>query len=110
MKKLKITYVSKSRIYPSFGDANETPPRIRIRIRKDLPIAVKKFVLEHEKYHIKDYQKLTKENKKYYWIWGEIKANFFGAIKHPFRALICFLMSLSPARLKFYWQRIKKSK
>jgi len=106
MKNPKIIWVSKSKLYPVLGDAREIPPRIRVR--KDLPKAVREFVLEHEKYHIKDWQRLrAKKIKEYNWIWGEIKAGFYGAKKHPFGFLLCFLM-LSPARLKFYLQRIKK--
>lgn len=108
MKRLKITYVPKSRIYPAFGDAYESPPKIIIR--KDLPKAVKKYVLEHEKYHIKDWQRLTKEKKEYNWIWGEIKACFYGALKHPFGALLCGIMTLQPYRLKFYFKRFKEGK
>ena len=108
MKNPKITYVPKSKIYPAFGDARETPPIIRVR--KDLPKVVQKFVLEHEKYHLKDWQKLSEKDKEYNWIWGEIKAGFYGAIKHPFGFFVCVLMSLSPARLKFYLQRVRKGK
>ena len=104
----KIKYVSKKKLYPAFGDAQEIPPRIRVR--KDLPKLVKKFVLEHEKYHIRDWQRLTKENKKYYWIWGEIKANIYSAIRHPLGSIITLIMSLQPYRIKLYIQRIKKGK
>ncbi|MBU4308225.1 MAG: hypothetical protein KJ566_00310 [Nanoarchaeota archaeon] len=59
---MKIKYVSKEKLFPAFGDATEIPPKIRIR--KDLPKVVKRFVLEHEKYHIKDWQSLTKKRQK----------------------------------------------
>ena len=108
MKNPKVIYVSKSKLYPAFGDAKEIPPRIRVR--KDLPKVVRKFVLEHEQYHIKDWQRLTKENKKYNWFWGEIKANIYGAIKHPFGFLICMVMSLHPYRIKMYFKRFKQGK
>ena len=106
MKNLKIIYVAKSKLYPAFGDAKEIPPRIRIR--RDLPKVVQEFVLTHEKYHIRDWQKLAKENKKYYWVWGEIKANIYGVFKHPLGFLICALMSLQPYRIKFYFKRFKQ--
>lgn len=106
MRNPEVRYVPKSEIYPAFGDAYENPPRIRIR--KDLPKVLKEFVLEHEKYHIKDWQRLTKEKKKYYWILGEIKAGFYGAMKHPFGFLLSLIMSLNPARIKFYFERVKK--
>jgi len=108
MKNIKVTYVSKLELYPAFGDASEIPPRIRIR--KDLPDAVKKFILAHENYHIKDWRKLTKEGRKYNWIWGEIKANIYGTMKHPFGALLCGMMGLYPYRLKFYFKRFKQGK
>ena len=106
--KAKVRYVLKKSLYPAFGDANEIPPLIRVR--NDLPMSVQKFVLAHEKYHIKDWQRLTKDNKKYFWIWGEIKANLYGFFKHPFGALLCGLMSLSPYRLKFFFQRVREGK
>jgi len=40
----------------------------------------------------------------------ERKVGFYGAKKHPLGFFICFLMSLSPTRLKFYLQRIRKGK
>ena len=44
-------------------------------VRNDLPRIVKKFVKEHELYHLKD--------KSKNWIWREIKANVYGLFKHP---------------------------
>ncbi len=108
MKKLKINYVPKTKIYPAFGEAWEKTQTINIR--KDLPKAVQKFLIEHEKFHLKDWAHLNKNKKEYNWIIGELKAGFYGAIKHPFGFLICFLMSLSPSRLKFYWKRFKEGK
>lgn len=106
--KTKIIYVSKSKLYPSFGYAYEKPPRIKIR--KDLPKSVQNFVLEHEKYHLKDWQRLKKQKKEYNWILGEIKAGVYGASKHPFGALLAFLMSLQSYRIKLYFQRFRKGK
>jgi len=108
MRNPEVIYVSKSELYPAFGDAEEIPPRVRVR--KDLPKAAQKFVLSHEKYHILDWQRSTKENKKYYWIWGEIKANIYGALKHPFGFLVCGIMNLQPSRIKFYFKRFKQGK
>jgi len=97
--KLKIKYVSKKKLSPAFGDIN-TKKNI-VSIRSDLPKIVKEFVKEHELYHLKD------KSKK--WIWREIKANIYGAFKHPIGFIICFIMSLVPYRLKFYFNRFKKS-
>jgi hypothetical protein len=108
MKSPRVTYVSRSELFPVFGNAEEVPPIIKIR--KDLPKVVQKFVLSHEKYHIKDWQRLAGQNKRYYWILGEIKANVYGAIKHPFGFLLCVIMSLQPYRIKFYLRKFKKGK
>ena len=108
MRKTKISYVPKSRIYPAFGSAYETPPRILIR--EDLPLCLRDFVLEHEKCHITDWQRLEKEGKEYNWIIGEMRAGFFGAIKHPFGFLLSVIMSFSPSRLKFYFKRFREGK
>jgi hypothetical protein len=70
---------------------------------------MQKFVLEHEKYHIKDWQRLERKgNENYNWIWGEIKATFFGGLKHPLGFLFTALISLRPSRIKLYIERLKK--
>ena len=51
MKNPKISYVPKLELYPAFGRAIENSNTIKIR--DDLPSLVKKFILEHEKYHLK---------------------------------------------------------
>ncbi len=106
MKPSKIYYVSKSRLYPAFAYATENPSIIRIR--KDLPKSVKRFLLSHETYHIQDWQRLAKKKKEYNWILGEIRANTYGTFKHPLGALICAIMSLQPYRIKFYFDRIRQ--
>ncbi len=96
--KSKIRYVSKKKLYPAFGDTyNE---KNIVFVRKDLPLAVKKFVKEHELYHLKD--------KSKNWVWREIKANVYGLFKHPFGFLLCVIMSLAPYRLRFYFKRFRK--
>ena len=105
MKSPKISYVSKSKIYPAFGEALLNPPRIKVR--KDLPNSVKKFILEHEEYHIRDWERLDKMNKEYNCFWGEIRANFYAAFKHPLGFLLCVIMSLQPYRLKLYFDRFR---
>jgi len=98
MKTPRVIYISKSKLYPAFGDA-DIKKQIA-HVRKDLPKSVKKYVKQHELYHLKDNTKN--------WVWREIKASIYGAIKHPIGALICLIMTLAPCRLKFYWQRIKR--
>jgi len=96
--KSKIKYVSKNKLYPAFGEADIK--KNTVYIRKDLPNVVKRFIKEHELYHIKDESKII--------LWREIKANIYGAIKHPLGFLLCIIMSLSPYRLKFYFNRFRK--
>ena len=79
----------------AFGLAGEP-----IEIRKDLPNRVKSFVIDHEKYHLKD----TSKN----WLWREVKANMVSGFKHPIGFLQTAWMSLTnKERLKFYQDRFK---
>jgi len=98
--KPKIRYASKKKLYPAFGEANVK--KNIVYIRNDLPKIVKKFIKEHELYHLKDESK--------FWLWREIKANVYGAFKYPLGFLLCIFMSLSPYRLKFYFNRFKAEK
>ncbi len=66
MGNVKIVYVAKDKLYPAFGDAGKHPPSIRIR--KDLPKVVQKFILEHERYHVLYSPNLETRNN---WIWEE---------------------------------------
>jgi len=94
-----ITYVKKEEIYPAFGICNSIGD---IKVREDLPQNVKWFVLEHEIYHSTDTSK--------FWLWREIKANWCGFKQHPIGFIVTVFMSLSPYRLKLYWQRFKNNK
>jgi len=94
----QIKYVKKESIYPAFGKAYMKAQIATVR--DDLPTIVKKFVLEHELYHLRDSAK--------WWVWREIKANLYGAWKHPFGFIYCCLLSLSWDRLRFYHSRFKK--
>jgi len=91
-----IKYVSKNKLYPKFGEAVKNS----VFIRNDLPSPVKKFVKEHELYHLEDNAKN--------WIWREIKANTSATIKHPLGFIITLVMSLQPYRLKFYIKKLKE--
>jgi len=93
-----IIYVKKEAIYPAFGICSSNGT---IKIREDLPRPAKKFVLEHETYHITD--------KSTYWLWRELKANSYSAIQHPVGFIITAVMSLAPYRLKYYYQRFKNN-
>jgi hypothetical protein len=93
-----IQYVAKEVLYPKFGDYGKG----EIRVRADLPKCVREFVSEHEVYHSADTAK--------FWLWREIKANAFAAIKHPIGLIATAFMSLSPGRLKYYVSRFKNGK
>ena len=90
----EIICQTKKELYPRFGYASEQVAYAR----GDLPNCVRKFVTEHELYHLRDDAK--------WWVWREIKANIAGALKHPLGFLGCVLMSLVPSRLRYYWKRI----
>jgi hypothetical protein len=104
MAKPKVSYVSKEKLYPAFGEALVDPPRIKIR--KDLPKNVKRFVLAHEKYHLKDWERCKKKGKKYSVFLGEIRASFFPAFRYPLGFLLTIILSLQPYRLRLYFNRI----
>ena len=93
-----ITYVNKEKLYPSFGVCYADG---RIEVRNDLPNIVIKFVVQHEIYHRTD--------KAKNWIWREIKANVYAFTQHPIGGLYTVFLSLSPSRLKFYYDRWKKN-
>jgi len=105
---MRIKYVSKKKLYPAFGLALKNGERIFIR--RDLPKIVQKSVLEHEKFHILDYRRLKKKNKKKQNVfWSEIKANVYGLSRQPLGAIVTLVLDLSPSRLKMYLVSYKKS-
>ena len=89
-KRPLIQYVSKDKIAPSFG--KYWHKTALIEIRRDLPVAARHCILEHELAHHRG--------------WGEIGANAISAWKHPWGFIVTAVMSLSPTRLAFYWRRI----
>jgi len=93
---MKIYYVDKQKLYPAFGRAFWNTNIIWIR--NDLSDRVKRFVLEHEKRHLKD-------GKMRFWWWGEIRANLYGGYKEPLGFIVTIMLSLSPYRLMFYCKR-----
>jgi len=96
---MKIYYVDKDQLYPSFGKAFWNTKIIWVR--NDLSDRVKRFVLEHEKQHLKD-------GKMSFWWWGEIRANMCGMWKEPRGFITTVFLSLSPYRLLYYCKRIVK--
>lgn len=94
---MNIIYVEKEEIYPRFGYSEVSTQTVWVR--KDLPSAVLRFVLEHEIYHLSD--------KAKWWVWREIKANCFAATKETWGFILTCFLSLQPYRLKYYWDRIR---
>jgi len=91
----EIIYQTKKELYPRFGYA--LPSEQIVYVRGDLPNCVRRFVTEHELYHLRD--------KSKWWVWREIRANIAGALRHPFGFIVCAMISLAPYRLKYYWKR-----
>ena len=94
----KVVYLPRAELDPRFGQADMAAQIAYVR--QDLPGPVRRFVAAHEVYHLYD--------DAVWWIWREIKANVAAAWKHPLGFLLCACMSLSPSRLRFYLQRIKR--
>ena len=95
----EIFYVPKETLYPSFGAYRQG----RIEVRADLPRIVQAFVLANEQYHAED-----KTDR--WWLWQEVSANWAAFKKEPLGGMVTVLMSLSPARLWFYWDRARRGK
>jgi hypothetical protein len=93
----EVIYQTTKDLYPRFGLA--LPEKNQVYVRRDLPQPVKRFVISHELYHLGD--------KAQWWIWREAKANVHAAMRHPIGFVGCVLMSLTPYRLWYYWQRIR---
>ena len=92
---IKINKVAKAILYPRFGKAIISK-RIAM-VRNDLPAAVQRFVIAHERFHIDDPARA--------WLWREIRANAAGAVKHPGGFFLACLLSLAPYRIQFYIRR-----
>jgi hypothetical protein len=88
---------TREKLYPRFGLA--LPDKQLVYVRDDLPGCVKRFVIGHELYHLRD--------KAQWWIWREVKANIHAAIRHPIGLVACVFMSLAPYRLWYYAQGIR---
>jgi hypothetical protein len=67
-----------------------------------LPRCVKDFLVVHETYHATD--------KDMGWIRRELKANWAGFKEYPVGFFVTMIMSLTPSRLKMYYQRWKNKK
>ena len=93
----EVIYQTRENLYPRFGLA--LLGKGQVYVRKDLPECVKRFVISHELYHLRD--------KAQWPIWMEVKATIHAAMRHPTGFVACVSMSLAPNRLRYYWQRIR---
>ena len=93
----EVIYQTREDLYPRFGLA--LPDKQQLYARDDLPESVKRFVISHELYHLRD--------KAQWWVWREVKANGHAAMTHPIGFVGCVLMSLAPYRLRYYAQRLR---
>jgi len=93
----EVIYQTSESLYPRFGLA--LPDKQQVYVRDDLPGCVKRFVINHELYHLGDNAR--------WWLLREVKATVHAAIWHPIGFVACALMSLAPYRLWYYAQRIR---
>ena len=89
-----ITYVDKDVLAPKFGYFDG----VTIKIRKDLPPRVIRFVRMHELYHCAD-----KANDG--WVKREIRANIFPGLRDPLGLIQTIVLSLNGERLHYYYTR-----
>ena len=107
---MKIKYVEKEKISPATGFVvykTET-----IYIDKTLPKIIQKFILEHEKFHLKDYKRL--KGKKESLFWCELKAYVYAFFKQPLAGLLAIIRNLYPPKFisfvkLYFWNNRKKT-
>jgi len=103
--KTKIYFVEKGIIQPLFGLAtvDNTSKGLMgtIKIQKNLPDKVSKFIKEHEIFHIKDYKHQGG------WFMREIRANIFALIKEPIGFLETTILTITnPDRRIYYFKKL----
>lgn len=97
---IKVKYVKKEKLYPASGIAifkTET-----IYISKDIPKLVQKFLVEHEKFHIRDHKRLKKKGKKETLFWCELKAYVYAFFKQPLGGVVAIIRNLTPKRIVYF--------
>ncbi|MFA6392500.1 MAG: hypothetical protein WCW54_00220 [Candidatus Paceibacterota bacterium] len=106
-QKFKIYFVSKDKLGIAFGRAylkNEGEKSYG-EVREDLNPVIKKFVIEHELYHLTDKSRCMG-------IFGmELRANIIPGLKNPiglFMTILATLFSLD--RIKFYLGKLNIKK
>lgn len=102
---LKVECVDKSVIYPRFGFWKESGDDFVLQIRKDLPEAIRGFLIAHETGHVLDKQ--AGDFDCDHWTENEIEATWYAIFYCPWGAVLTALWSLAPYRLAYYWSRFK---
>lgn len=102
-QKFKIYFVSKDKLGLAFGRAylkNEGEESYG-EVREDLNPIIKKFVIEHELYHLTD-------KSRWMGILGmELRANIIPGIRNPIGLFVTILATLfSLERMKFYLKKV----
>lgn len=103
-KEYKIYFVPKEKIAPAFGQAFPYEKKGGYaEVRNDLNPIVKRFVTEHELYHLTD-------NSKWLGRLGmEIRANIIPGIKNPIGFIYTIIYTIfSKERIKLYYEMIFK--
>jgi len=96
-----IQEVGKFELGPLFGNAHVIKSKHgqigKIKIREGLPPSIRRFIEEHEKYHIKDWE------SKSSWIMSEMKANMAAGLKEPVGFLHTTYLTISDSRRRNYY-------
>lgn len=106
-QKFRIYFISKDKLGLSFGRAylkNEGEESYG-EVREDLNPIIKKFVIEHELYHLTD-------KSRWMGILGmELRANIISGIRNPMGLFVTILATLfSWERMKFYLNKVLHKK
>jgi hypothetical protein len=68
----------------------------KVFVRSNLPDPIQQFVIEHEKYHLRDRRSWLG------WLGAELRANTYCGLRDPIGLIKTLLASLSKLRLKTY--------
>jgi hypothetical protein len=100
--KISVTFLEKERLAPAFSLA--FPKILKVYVRDDLPPRVRRFVENHEIYHVTD--KYTWGG----WVGRELRANLVPGLRDPVGLLLTIWATISSKeRLLFYLDRVRRS-
>ena len=100
---MRIKYVNREEIEPASALAIFKTENIYVD--KSLPKLIQKFLIEHEKFHLKDYKRL--KGKKENLFWCEFKAYAYAFFKQPLGGIFGIIRNIYPPKLirfiRFYF-------